>query len=396
MRLSDATRTTFRTHAPAVVQAPVRALLVGMAFAACGVKSPPTTVEPPAPLTAVGRTYAVGDTLFRRDARWMGGDAAISIELSNARTLWLFGDSFVSLVTPATRTNAKLPRNTIAIQSGRDPTTSTMTFAWNALNASTPTSFFPDVGTNWYWPGGGLRFVEGPLAVFLTAVRSTPGIGLGFTVSGYALAVIDNPDASPNAWRVRIVDGPALPFDATPATAVVRVGDNVVALAVPQNGSKRGFLVRYAASALIAGTLTGAQWWMGDARGWVATSSVGAGGPAAVMDDAGAECSLHFDSAHNLFVHVASYGFGATTIGMRTAPAITGPWSTPTTVYRPPESDAAAPFVYAGKAHPMLAAPAGDLLVTYVANSFTFADLLTANGQRTLYWPRFAALHFNR
>ena len=326
----------------------------------------------------------------------MGGDAAISIELSNARTLWLFGDSFVSLVTPSTRTNAKLPRNTIAIQTGSDPITSTMTFAWNASNATTPTSFFPDVGSNWYWPGGGLRLAEGPLIIFLTTVRATPGIGLGFVVSGYALAVIDNPDASPNAWHVRIVDGPALPFDATPATAVVRDAENVVALAVPQAGTKRGFLVRHAARALIAGTLTGAQWWMGATRGWVATANVGAGGPTAVMDDAGAECSLHFDATHNVFIHVASYGFGGTTIGMRTAPALTGPWSTPATVYRPPESDAASPFVYAAKAHPMLAAPTGDLLVTYVANSFTFADLLTTSGQRSLYWPRMAALRFNR
>ena len=396
MRPSAFTRATVQAPASSAVQRLLRTLLVVMSLAACGGKPEPLTVEPPAPLTAVGRAYAAGDTLFRRDARWMGGDAAISIELSNARTLWLFGDSFVSLVSPATRTTAKLPRNTIAIQTGSDPITSTMTFAWNASSATTPTSFFPDVGTNWYWPGGGLRLVEGPLVVFLTAVRSTPGIGLGFAVSGYAVAIIDNPNASPNAWRVRIVEGPALPFDATPATAVVRVGDTVVAMAVPQNGTKRGFLVRYAVSALIVGTLTGAQWWMGDARGWLATATVGATGPTAVIDDAGAECSLHFDSAHNVFVHVASYGFGATTIGMRTAPAITGPWSTPTTVYRPPESDAASPFVYAAKAHPTLAAPAGDLLVTYVANSFTFADLLAANGQRALYWPRFAAVHFNR
>ena len=79
------------------------------ALASCSASSPATTVEPPVPLTAVGRAYSAGDTLFRRDARWMGGDAAISIELSNARTLWLFGDSFVSLVTPATALSSGTP-----------------------------------------------------------------------------------------------------------------------------------------------------------------------------------------------------------------------------------------------------------------------------------------------
>ncbi len=373
--------------------------LLAIAASACAAPAtvaPPVTVAPPITLTAVGRSYAAADTLFRQDRRWLGGDAALTIPLSPGRTLWLFGDSFVSAVEPAVRSTARLPRNTIAIQSGDDPITATLSFAWNQLNVSTPSAFFPGVGSNWYWPGHGIRLTEGPLVVFLTAVRSTPGIGLGFGVSGYALAVIDNPDAAPSAWRVRIVDGPALPFDAIPATAVVRDGDQIVALAVPTQGGKRGLLVRYSASALASGNLSAAQWWAGTARGWVATAAVGTSGPTAVMDDAGAECSVHLDASRNVFVHVASYGFGATTIGMRTAPAITGPWTAPVTVYRPTESDAAQPFVYAAKAHSMLAGPNGDLLMTYVANSFTFADLLTANGQRTLYWPRMAAVHFSR
>ncbi len=323
-------------------------------------------------------------------------DSPNAFPLSAGRTLWLFGDSFVSLIEPPLRSTARLPRNTIAIQTGNDPLTATMTSAWNALSASTPSAFFPSVGTNWYWPGHGIRLTEGPLVVFLTAVRSTPGIGLGFAVSGYALAVIDKPDAAPSGWRVRIVDGPALPFDALPATAVVRDGDQIVALAIPTQGSKRGLLVRYSASALASGNLSTAQWWTGSITGWVPTVSVGPSGPTAVMDDAGAESSVHWDAPHNVFVHVASYGFGATTIGVRTAPTITGPWSAPITVYRPPESDGAQPFVYAAKAHPTLSGPNGDLVVTYVANSFTIADLFTANGSRTLYWPRMTAVHFNR
>ncbi|MBL0170326.1 MAG: DUF4185 domain-containing protein [Gemmatimonadaceae bacterium] len=367
--------------------------LLGITASACDSS---TTIAPPVALTAVGRAYAAADTLFRQDRRWLGGDAALTIPLSSGRTLWLFGDSFVSAGEPPVRSTARLPRNTIAVQTGNDPVTATMAFAWNQTNASSPTAFFPGVGTNWYWPGHGLRLTEGPLVVFLTSVRSTPGIGLGFVVSGYALAVIDNPDAEPGAWHVRMVDGPSLPFDAIPATAVVRDGDQVVALAVPTQGTKRGLLVRYSAGALASGNLSAAQWWTGPTTGWQPTTAVGTSGPTAVMDDAGAECSIHWDAQRHVFVHVASYGFGATTIGLRTAPAITGPWTAPMTVYRPPESDAAQPFVYAAKAHPTLTGPGGDLLVTHVANSFTFADLLSVSGQRTLYWPRMTAVHFSR
>ncbi len=367
--------------------------VLGQLVVACG--GSPTTVDSQTPLTAVGRTLPAADSMFRKDARWMGGDAAITIPISTGRTLWLFGDSFVSLVASPTRGNAKLPRNTVAIQSGDDVTAASLTFAWNSANATTPSSFFPDAGTSWYWPGHGIRLTEGPLIVFLNLQRATPGIGLGFASSGYAIAIIDNPDAALSAWHVRIVDGPALPFDAIPATAVVRDGDNIVGLAVAQSGTKRGYLVRYTASALAAGALTGAQWWTG-ANGWISTSAVGASGPTVVLDDAGAECSLHFDAARGTYVHVASYGFGATTIGVRTATSLTGPYSAVSTVYRPPESDATSPFVYAAKAHPTLSGASGDLIVSYVANSFTFADLLTAAGAKNLYWPRMIAVHFNR
>jgi hypothetical protein len=111
-----------------------------------------------------------------------------------------------------------------------------------------------------------------------------------------------------------------------------------------------------------------------------------------VIDDAGPECSLHFDARTGVFVHVATYGFGATTIGVRTAPSLTGPWSAPQTVFRPVESDGPRPFVYAGKAHPELTGPEpGDLVVTYATNSFEFGDLFGPAGA-ALYWPRFVAV----
>jgi hypothetical protein len=146
-------------------------------------------------------------------------------------------------------------------------------------------------------------------------------------------------------------------------------------------------------AALARGDITKAEWWAGDARGWVPVSMLGKDGPAIVLDDAGSECSIHWDQRTGSFIHVASYGFGASEIGMRTAPAITGPWSTPAFVYRPPESDRPRPFVYAAKAHPELIGPEPeDLVVTYATNSFAFADLLTKQGEQTLYWPRFVTI----
>ena len=115
------------------------------------------------------------------------------------------------------------------------------------------------------------------------------------------------------------------------------------------------------------------------------------------MDDAGSESSLHWDARAKSYLHIASYGFGASTIGLRTAPALTGPWGSPVVVYSPPESDGPQPFVYAAKAHPELVGPeAADLLITYATNSFNFGDLFTEEGRNSLYWPRFVVVQVGK
>lgn len=355
------------------------------------------SAPPPAFERASGRPFTAAEDAFHADPRWLGADAALSIPLDGERTLWLFGDTFVATTDARVRTESTMVRNSVALQRGPELRRDAMEFAWREDAPVKPSSFFAEPGDGrWFWPGHGLRPLgagKGPLVVFLFALRRDEGPELGFASAGFALAVVDDPDAPLHAWRPRIVEAAAPPFDALPATAVVADGDHVVALAIRQRGAHAGTLVRYAASALARGELEDARWWCGPDRGWVAPSNVGAGGPCFVIDDAGAECSLHFDERTRSFVHVASYGFGASTIGVRTAAALTGPWSEPVEVYRPPESDALRPFVYAAKAHPELRGPArNDLVVTYATNSFEFSDVVLSTGASARYWPRCVAV----
>jgi hypothetical protein len=344
-----------------------------------------------------GRPFLEAERLFHQDPRWLGADGALSVRLSKGRILWLFGDTFIATSNALVRSESKLVRNTVAIQTGNDPRTASVAFKWGQETDGSPASFFPEHGERFYWPGHGIRLDEGPLVIFLYALVATPGKGLGFECIGYAIAMIDNPDEPLQAWKPRIMDGKADTFDTVPAPAVVRDNGYVVVLAIRQQGMHAGALVRYPVASLAQGDITTAEWWAGDALGWVPASLLGEGGPAFVLDDAGAECSLHWEPRTKSFIHVASYGFGATTIGLRTAPALTGPWSAPVVVYRPPESDGPRPFVYAAKAHPELVGPdPADLFVTYATNSFEFADLLTKEGERTLYWPRFVAVRVGK
>jgi hypothetical protein len=337
------------------------------------------------------------DALFHLEPRWLGADSAYSVDLGGDRTLWLFGDSFIATSSKTARAESTFARNSVAVMTGRDPSTASMQFAWTpAGDAGVPTAFFPAPSPDtWCWPAGGLRFRSGPLLVFLAVTRETPNQGLGFTEAGFTAVIVDNPDDGPDAWHPRRITAPLPAWDDTVkvGNAVVIDGDFLVSLTSGNHTQHTGWLVRWPSAEARAGDLSHPQWWNGEA-GWVAQSAL-THAPVAVLDDAGPECSLHFDAGKGQWVHVASHGFGASTVAIRTAPAITGPWSTPVDVFTPPESYGAHPFVYAAKAHPELVSrTAGALVVTYATNSFTFSDLFTPDGIAHLYWPRFAEISF--
>lgn len=349
--------------------------------AACS--APPSPPAPPAPPARhVAEPWPVADALFQRDPRWLGGDAVYSVDLGGERILWLFGDSFVGLDGARDRCTSTMVRNTLAVQRGRDPARADIAFHWRTDAAGKPAAFFADVGPHGFWPLHGCRVPGGPLLLFQTRVRNTPGIGLGFAIDGWRLLRIANVDDDPQAWRAEEVPFAAVPPDVTFGTAAWLAGDQVVALGTRGHGPHRGALARFALRDLATDPVPLACW-LGDR--WA--PATGAAAPAEVLADAGPECSLHALGAN--WLHVWSRGFGATTVAARTAPAPQGPWSEPIDLFVPPESRAPRAFVYAGKAHPELDAGTGWLAISYAANTFEFGELFAPAGQQHLYWPRF-------
>ncbi len=335
----------------------------------------------PAPVANGPEPWPAADAMFRSDAHWLGGDAVYSVDLGHDRILWLFGDSFVATDMRRDRRHAVMVRNTLAVQRGRDPQHAAMTFHWRRAGDGRPAAFFGDDGDTGYWPLHGIRLPDGPLLLFQTLVRNTPGQGLGFAIDGWRIVGVDRPDLDPEQWQWRELALRAVPGDCVMGTAVWREGDHVVTLGTRGNGPHRGVLARFAIDALRRGEAA-PEWWNGDA--WSASL---APAPATVLDDAGPECSV--DRVADGWRHVHSRGFGATTVAERRAPHPTGPWSAARDLFTPPESRGPRPFVYAAKAHPALAAGPGRYAISYATNSFTFTDLFTPEGQRDLYWPTF-------
>jgi hypothetical protein len=74
-------------------------------------------------------------------------------------------------------------------------------------------------------------------------------------------------------------------------------------------------------------------------------------------------------------------------VTMRASPTLTGPWSGPHTLYRPPEHHQPNVMIYAGKAHPPLSG--ADLVLTYATNTGKFSEHLT---NPLSYYPHFVRL----
>ena len=72
-----------------------------------------------------GVAWPEADRLFHSDPRWLGADGAYSIDLGHGRVLWAFSDSFVARRPGADRPHSAFIHNTVAIQSGYDPSQAT-------------------------------------------------------------------------------------------------------------------------------------------------------------------------------------------------------------------------------------------------------------------------------
>lgn len=302
------------------------------------------------------------DALFLKEPRWLGADDAYSVDLGGDRVLWLFADTFIATSDAHVREESKLVRNSVAIQSGRDPSRADIEFHWQTGDA--PGSFFPEEDGLWFWPGDGERVGDG-LLIFLMAVRSVEG-GFGFEVAGSDVVWVADASASPDTWAPITVASYRDEGRVPGSASVLLAGDDVVAFSdLAGDGAE---LLR----------------WPVDAVGPEPLPAPAVLGPSPVLTGTQVEFSVHRDVMRGLYVQIQSEGFGGTELAYRTAPALIGPWSEKTVFHRPAESDAANAFVYAGKAHPELTG--ADLVVTYVANSFEFADLFA---DPSLYYPRF-------
>jgi len=340
-------------------------------------------VEPPCFEASAWRE---ADRLFHRDSHWLGADVASSVNLGGGRTLWLFGDSWVDPTGSGSRRGARMVSNSVAIQTGADPSTATIAFYWGRNADGSPAPFLPERGAESLWFGSGVRVSDRLVLFFAPTLRNGTGV-FGFEHVGWAAVMVENPDAEPSAWRVRPLETPANPLGVLLGFAGVRrFGEHVYALGSEVTlRTHPMYVARWPAEQVRRGDLLQPEWWAGERLGWIPDSSRAMRRP--IFENGQSELTIHYDSVSGRFLEVQSSGFGAADVAMRAAPALTGPWSAPRMIYRPPEYYRPNVMIYAGKAHPELSG--ADLVLTYATNSFEFGEVLTDS---LSYYPRFIRL----
>jgi hypothetical protein len=350
----------------------------------CG-RAPSAALEPRSPATSAdtqASAWPEADALFRRDPKFLGGDAAVSVALGEERVLWLFGDSFVATQAGQTRETAAFVRNSVAVQLGADPTHASLRVFAGAAAGGTPDAFFKDSKGGWFWPGHGL-LLDGALTLFLERMLPDASAhGLGFRAAGFAAVRIDNPEADPPAWHVATVQTPDEDELGLVGVSVLLAGEHVYAYAVREPGDHAILLLRWPRTAFSHGELMYPELWTGPAQGFRAD-----GKAAPVMPDGAAELSVSPDPRGG-YVQVQSRGFGAAPIELRFSHALEGPWTDAVPWYRPPRTPLASELWYAGRAHPELRG--AELIVTYATNSLDHDRLLH---DMTLYFPCFVRSH---
>lgn len=122
---------------------------------------------------------------FKRTSGIVAADAAVSVNLNNGKSLWLFGDSYIDNYDPASKTVPCLfqVRNAGMVMSIPNPAEQPTTLLGNG----SPRSYFAVGSGNsaWFWPGAG--YVAGDTVyTFLSRIRSTGGTG------GFAFEEVDS------------------------------------------------------------------------------------------------------------------------------------------------------------------------------------------------------------
>lgn len=369
--------------------------------------------------TSVEQTAAVDasswDVVFQQTKGWTGADGINTADLLDGRVLWIFGDTWIGQINEGRRcTNSEIVNNTIAIHqkpslSWMPPDPQHIKFYWENENNKNQSWIRPDQENKniWFWPtGNGLvtKDTKGNFRLFffvgkIARVSDDDGI-LSFNRAGNALVIVENFHDDAINWRIRKVDIPSLMPESektgwgvslllVPSPAMTEVEFIYIYGINEENVQNKKLLLARTPAALAEQIET---WECYKGKGFWERIDTGCH---FIADNLASELSVELVTIRNkkLYVMIHSEdGFGDRIL-LRSAQYPEGPWSEPVSVYRVKDIQNNPKLVtYAAKSHSCISKP-GELLISYVINSFDF-EFAVQNAD--IYRPRFIRLFLDQ
>lgn len=320
---------------------------------------------------------------------WLGADAAYSIPLQDGRDAWIFGDTLYGDKRLVNGDDPRMVHNTIGISTCKNGIWNIDYTFHRTADGKLGNIFESQNKDTWYWALDGVE-LNRELWVTLLCVRNdphptSPSAALGFQICGADLAHVTNLKKTPQDWKVSYF--PLVPdgVRANPSASTVIEGNHLYIFTLDENGIRPEILTRIPLSGLDDPRKS--LQYLGSDGDW--HPGLEPAKAKMIMRNGPSELSVryHPELKKWIAVHVDPTIFSDKVL-LRTAPALTGPWTDGEVIYRIPELQKSSPgydsdtFCYAGKEHPEF--ETGDLVFTYVCNTMKPKKLESED----IYYPK--------
>jgi hypothetical protein len=328
--------------------------------------------------------------LFDISQPWLGADVATSIHLcgrDNSTYLWLHGDTLVGTFSNGNRNIQSMPRNSVAIFNVNDKTYNHFIKPADPGNPAHRGFWSPQNISQWYWPTSG-ACVNGSMTVLSMKIEPGPPGLFPFIEVGYdaiILGPVSNLDDDPMKWP-------------TPQTiSILNQNSSFVlgnAVGVDENMQMVYLLGSMGEknSAYIA-RIPFTDW---NNQNWTALEYYSALNiwemwrdsliPQTLFENCPSETTLFYQPLLSSWYIVIANTFLSDSVGILTAPTITGPWTqTMIPLYTISSDLLQGSFCYAGKSHPELAKNSSEIIFSFVCNTPTIPELIN---RTDVYVPR--------
>ncbi len=350
--------------------------------------------------------------LLKRSSGWFGGDGIYTIPLNGAeatpsaksdQSMIIFSDSMIGAVSGGTmQPGYKMIHNSYALLRGSDPKAENLKFYSDTIKGGEPESVFIPRTANtqdgdYYWLGDGFVNTEGngALYIFGYRVRTISNEAFGFREVGNTLLKL-NVKQLPGVGSLKQRDTPFYLLDNKGEIGSFGAGIYVNTKSAGVQ-SADGYVYVYGVRGMKKNVMVArvqpkefenfSNWQFWDGSNWVADMNR----VADVTSNASNELSVS-QLPDGRYVMVFQVDGMSTSIGMRLATRLTGPWGPIIKLWDCKEDLIKNTFVvYNAKAHPNLSQP-NELLISYNINSVDFINDLKIHPH--LYRPRFIRVKF--